>query len=280
MSEYKPKVKEKKKKALEDLIEMIKSYKIIGILDLYKLPSAQYQKIKGALASRAKIKVVKKTLLQRALETLGMNSLAQHIPNYPAVLFSNENPFKLYLFIDKNKSQAPAKAGDIATNDIVVNAGPTDIPPGPANSTLSKVKIPAKVEGGKITISKDVTVCKAGEKISQDLANALALLKLEPLQIGLNVCAVYESGLVYTKDVLAIDQTKILGDLSGAAQSALNLSVFIVWPTKSNINIMLAKAFTNAKTLGVEACILDKGVIDEIIAKANRHANALSSLIK
>ncbi|MBU5574891.1 MAG: 50S ribosomal protein L10 [Candidatus Aenigmatarchaeota archaeon] len=273
---YKPKVTEEKKKIVSELVDLINKNKVLGIVDLYKLPSAQYQKIKNSLKGKASIKVVKKSLLERALENSNKKELIKYIPLHPALLISNENPFKLYLFIEKNKSSAPARTGDIATNDIIVPAGPTDIPPGPAISTLQKVKIPTKVEAGKISIIKDTIVCKAGEKISQDLVSALNLLKLEPMQIGLNVKAIYEDGILYTKEILSVDEQKIISDFSSAVLSAINFSVNISWPEKQTINILLTKAYLNAKNLGIEACILEKNIIESILQKANANAFVIS----
>jgi len=47
------------------------------------------------------------------------------------------------------------------------------------------------------------------------------------------------------------------------------------YPTKQSIKIMIGKAFREAKTLGVECNILDKGVIEDILKKAEIHAQNL-----
>jgi large subunit ribosomal protein L10 len=38
----------------------------------------------------------------------------------PALIFTDMNPFKLYKILEDSKTQAPAKAGNIAPSDIVV----------------------------------------------------------------------------------------------------------------------------------------------------------------
>lgn len=267
---------EKKIKQAEMLAELIGKYKICGMLNLYKMPARSFQKIKRDLSERAVIKVAKSAVLVKALETAGKKELAKIIAPQPAIILTNENPFKIFKFIQKNKSKASAKAGDKAPEDIVVPAGPTDIPPGPAISALTKVKIAARVEGGKIAVAKDSLVAKKGEVISAELASALAMVKIEPMEIGLDVAGMLEGSVLYGKDSLAVDDEKVLADLILGANASLNLSVFIGWPTKQNIELLLAKGFREAKGVGVEAGVLDSGIIEDLLAKGKLQADALA----
>jgi len=247
--------KPEKKKTVEELAKLMNSYSVIGILNLYKTPASAFQKIKRELKDKAMIKVAKKSLLLFALEKANKNNLKDFIIGYPALILTNSNPFKLFLFLKKKKTPAFAKPGDTAIKDIEVKAGPTDLPPGPAISTLTKVGIPAKVESGKIAVMKDKIVCKAGEKISLDLASALQLIKLETMEVGLNVIVFEEKGVVYKKEQMDIDEEKLFKDVQLAIHNAFNLSINSNYPTKETIEFMLSKAYLNAKTLGLETKI-------------------------
>jgi len=267
-----------KMEAVDRLAEKISKYKVVGVMSLHKVPANALQKIRGEL-SEAVIKVEKKSVIEKALEKSGKTELIKTIGMQPAIIMSGMNPFKLYKFIRAKKSKTAAKPGDIAPDDITVSAGPTDIPPGPAISALSKVKIPAKVEGGKIAISKDVVVAKKGETISPELASALSMLKVQPMEIGLDISALVENGILYGRDALNVDEDKMLADLRLAALQAFNLSLNTGYPTKQTIGPMITKAFLNAKSLGLEAGILDSGIIEDLLAKAKRQADALKSKI-
>ncbi len=245
-------VNPEKKKIVEQLSELIKKYRVVGIIDLYKMPTSALQKIKTALKGEAVIKMSKKVLIGFALENAGLGKLKDYMKGQPALIVTNMNPFKLSFFLQKNKSSAPAKVGDIAEKDIVVPAGPTNLPPGPLISTLSKAGIKAKVQEGKIAVLTDTVVCKAGEKITEDIASALNALKVEPMEIGINLVAVCENGLIYEKDILDISQESVLSDLTKAYQSAFNLSVNICYPTKENINTLLSIAEAEANALSTK----------------------------
>lgn len=271
--------KPSKVKAVSQLSSEISKYQVIGVLNMFKLPANAMQKIRNDMGNAVSIKFAPKSIVLRALQNAGRDQLLQHIGAQPALLLTNENPFKLYRMLAARKTTTAAKAGDIAPSNIEVKAGPTDIPPGPAISTLSKVGLLAKVEGGKIAISRDKTVVKAGEAVSPDVAAALQLLKMEPMEIGLDLVAAWDSGLVFNKEVMNVDQSKVLADFAHAAQQAVNLSINVGWPTKQTMPLMIMKAFANSKAVGLEAKILDKGIIEDLLARASAQAKALEAKI-
>lgn len=272
--------KKEKLNKVEELKRLIEENPVVGIINIHKMPAAPLQSIRYSIREGAKIVVTKKDLILRALEKSGnKSSLASHVVTQPALIFSTMNPFKLYRIIQKSKSKVAAKAGDIAIGEIVAPAGPTDLPPGPAITSLSKVKIMAKVEGGKIAVIKDVVVARKGDVISPDIASALSMLKIQPMEIGLDVTSIWENGTIYNKDVLAVDEDKIIADMGLAASQAFNLAMNAGWVNKQTIGPMISKAFMNAKTLGIEACILDKEFIGDLLAKGKRQAEALKEKV-
>jgi large subunit ribosomal protein L10 len=245
-------VNPEKIKIVEDLASLLNKYPVIGILDLCKTPASALQKIKMNLKGKALIRVAKKRLILFALEKANKQNLKEFIKGYPALILTNEDPFKLYMSIKKQMVPASAKPGDIPEEDIEVKAGPTELMPGPAISSLSKVKIPAKVEGGKIAIMRDAVVCKAGQPVSLDLASALQLLKLQPMKVGINVMVFNEKGDIYKAEDMEVDEEKLLNDIYLAIQNAFNLSINTEYPTKETIGYMLSKAEMEAKALEAE----------------------------
>jgi large subunit ribosomal protein L10 len=174
-----------------------------------------------------------------------------------------------------NRTKIAAKPGDIATKDVIIPKGPTELPPGPAISTLQKIGIKASVQSGKITVLDNKTVCKVGEKITSDMVGVFSLLRIEPMEIGLDLVAAWEDEMIFDKSILDISVDDYLRDLQKCIQCGVNLSVNIGYPTKLTINMMLQKAFSEARTLCIDANILEKGFIDEILLKAVREAKNL-----
>jgi large subunit ribosomal protein L10 len=210
------------------------------------------QEIRKKIRGNAIIKMCKKSVLMHALKDSGkknMEELEKTIPLQPAVVFSKIETFKFYGMVDKMKSQTSAKAGDVAPDNIKVFAGPTSLMAGPAISEFTKAGIPAGVEEGKIAIKKDVVAVKKGVAITKDLANVLRKLNIQPILVGLNIVAIYENGMIYKKDALSLVGEVYLNKLKEAFNQALNLSVFICYPTKDNIKQLLTKAYNQAKVL-------------------------------
>jgi large subunit ribosomal protein L10 len=243
--------KEEKIATKEELKNLIKKYRVFGLIDIFKLPSKQAQEIRKELRGKAIIKVVKKSVLLLSLKELNLENfeeLEKIIPKQPAILLTDLDPFKIYSLISKLKFPTFAKEGDIADEDIKISAGPTPLLPGPVISELSRVGIPVGVEEGKIAVKKDVIVAKKGDKISKELANALRKLKIQPMKISLNLVAMYESGKIYPKETLELVNV-YLDKLKEAFSKALNFSVNINYPTKENIQQILIKAYQNALAL-------------------------------
>ncbi len=258
-------VKEEKVKAVENLAGGMKKHKIIGVIYLYKLPTRQMQEIKKKLGERVAIKVFKRSVLLRALDTRqDLKELEKNLPLQPAMVFTDEEPFKLYATISKLKSDVYAKTGDVADDEIMVYAGPTSLLPGPVISEFAKVKIPAGVEEGKIAVKKDTVAAKKGDVISQELASILRKLNIKPMKVGLNMVCIFDGANLYMKDVLDLVGDSYLNKVREAYMHALNLSVAVGYPTADNIGLLLAKAHSQAKYLE-----------EKLIGGANQNAGSI-----
>lgn len=277
-------VSEKKKKEVLEIKELIEKYPVIGILDLFKMPSRQLQNIRKSLREAALIKMNKKRMIKLALESVKEKKEIQKLYDTsvkePALIFSNIDPFRLFKKLKENKSKTYAKANDIAPNDIIIHAGPTNLMAGPVIGELQRVGIPAMIQEGKIHIRKDTVVVKKGEIISSQLANVLKKLDVQPIEIGINVFGIWENEIVYPKDVLDVSEEEYIQKIKDAHTYALNLCINVSYPNKESIRILLQKAYLNAKNLGMNTNILDKGIIEDLMKKANTEAKLLKTTLK
>lgn len=273
-------VSQKNIQTVKEVSEQLKKYPVIGILDMFKLPASQLHQIRTKLRGKAMIRMVKKRLIILALKEAGLRggeSLSELLQGEPALLLSEHDPFKLARMIAENKSEAPAKEGDIAPRDIMITAGPTSLPPGPVIGELQKAKIPAMIEGEKIHVREDTVVAREGDEIDGLLAGVLAKLGITPMEIGLNLLAVWESGTVYGKDILFIPQERYVQDLVSAHQSAFNLAYNAGYPTKDTLPLLLGKAHQEAMNLAMGADILTRETVEPLLAKAHAQAEAVKA---
>ena len=278
-------VSDKKKKIVAKIEAALKEYPVIGIANLEGVPGSQLSKIREKLREHMFIFMAKKTLMSIVFKGLekdkkGVSSLIDYFEGLPCLILTKEAPFKVANLLQKNRTSAPAKVGQKAPNDIVVPAGPTPFSPGPIIGELSVLGIKSAVENGKIVIKEDKVIAKEGDEISANVASLLTRLGIEPMEIGIQIIAAYEDGVIFKKDVLTIDESVYLDQVSSAGAEALNLTLAIGYITPDNIEQLLIKANQQARTLALEQNILTKDTVKEILAKANGHCSSIKALIK
>jgi large subunit ribosomal protein L10 len=270
-----------KKEEVEEIKDLIKSYPLIGIVGIGGIPAKQLQKMRRDLKDVAVLKVARNTLIRRALDESDENvkSMDDHVDIQTGLIFTEHNPFKLYKLLEQSKTPSPIKAGAIAPSDIIVEKAETGFPPGPILGDLQAAGIPAAIDGGKVVIRETKVVAAEGEKVPQALASMLSRLEIYPVEVGLDLRAVYEEGSVFTPDVLAIDEDKIFSDFTQAAQQAFNLSVNAAYPTATNISTLIAKAVSESRNVGVNATILEPEVMDTLLGKAQSQMLSIASTV-
>jgi large subunit ribosomal protein L10 len=275
-----PHVAEWKKDEVASLKKLIESHEVVGMANLLDIPAPQLQKMRRTLKDSATLKMSRKTLMSLALNDCDKENivaLEEHMDGQPALIFTNMNPFKLYKILEGSKTAAPAKAGSIAPEDIVVPKGDTAFKPGPILGELQKIGIPAKIEKGKIVITSDKTIVVAGEAIPKDVASILTRLEIFPLEVGIDLRAAYEDQTVYTSDLLTINEEETLADIQQAFTRALNLSVNAVIFNKESTPVLLQKAATQSLNLALNAEILTSKTRDILLAKAYTQMLSLAS---
>ena len=269
-------VSTKKKRIVQKLTADIQKSTVVGIVNMENLPAAQLQVMRSTLKKqKVSIMMARKRLLHRALEGSKKDNIAhliEKMKGMPAVLLTSSNPFSLYSTIQKNKSESSAKPGQIAPRDLIVKAGPTTFAPGPIISELAAVGIKTKVDQGKLAILQDTVIVKEGGVISQKVAETLKRLDIKPMEIGLDLVAVWENGVVFAAKQLHIDEAEYARDITQAAQWAMNLAIEAAYPSVDTIELLLQTAQRGARSLSIEQGILTDQTADEILAKAEREA--------
>ncbi len=277
-------VTDAKKKEVQEFVKLASEYPVVGIVNVQGLPTPQLQAMREKLRGTALVKMTKKTisriiLNEAAKNKTGIEKLSENLKGMPAFIFTKDNPFTLFKTLKKNKSTAPAKAGQEAPNDIVVPAGPTPFAPGPIIGELGMVGIKSSIDAGKVVVKEDSLVAKEGTIISSNLAAILTRLGIEPMEVGLELVAVYENGSLFKKNILDIDEDKYISDITTGHRWAFNLAVEAGVLTSETTELMFINAQRDAVAFAISQAIVSKDVIDQIISKAAREANSVKSQI-
>jgi large subunit ribosomal protein L10 len=272
-----------KAREVKEILSLLEKYKTIGIAGLQKVRAVQLQELKKRLQDIAYLRVIKNTLMKRAIAKCkgktGIENLEKYLTGSNIFLFTDLNPFKLAILLQKSRVQITAKAGDVASFDVVIPAGNTGLPPGPIISQLSAVGLPTRIESGSVWINRDTLVVKQGEVIDARLASVLSKLGVKPVEAGLIMKAVYDDGLIITEEQLRIDLNEIQRNIKEANANAFNLSLNIVYPIPENMELLLQTAFQQAYNLSLNAAIPTSETIIDLLKKAHLEALSLNAKV-
>jgi len=114
---------------------------------------------------------------------------------------------------------------------------------------FKNAKIQAKIQGPKVVIMADSTVARKGMPISAPVASILGKLGIEPMEVGMKMSAAYEDGVLYTQEVLDIDDKWWLEQLALAHRQALNLAVSAEIFNAASTPLLIQKAARQANAV-------------------------------
>lgn len=264
-------VSEEKKKLVVELSNLIKNKKTILIASIKDIPSSQYQEIVKKLRGKAIVKVPKKNIIFRALDSSGneaIKKLRDHIKENIAILFSDIDAFELAAELISKKSPVKAKSGQESVKDIEIQEGPTDLIPGPAITELGVLGIQIKIEKGKIHIKEPKIIVKEGEKISAAAADIMNKFNIKPFSVGFIPLAAFDTKERKLYLDIKIDKEKTIEEIKTAFGKALRFAVEIGYISDDTIKFMI-------KRVGAEGKALEKfaGGVKENTLKQNQEEN-------
>jgi large subunit ribosomal protein L10 len=276
-------VLDEKSSEVEAIKDILKEYTSIGVASLKKVRASQLQELKKSMVGKVTFRVLKNTLVKFALEEMereDLKKLEVYLDGSNVYLFTNLNPFKLALLLERSKIKTTAKSGDVAAMDVVIPAGNTAQPPGPVISQLNAVGLPTRIESGSVWVSKDTLVVRKGEEINERLAGVLSKLGIKAVELGLSMRAVLDNGLMIVGDQLKVDVDATRKSIEASNAEAFALAIEIAYTTKETIKPLLQTAHQKALALAVGAAIPTKDTIAELIRKANAEMTSLSGAVE
>ncbi len=267
---------------VKEIRTVIQKYKSIGIASLQKVRSTQLQELRKKLRSTAQIRVIKNSLVERAISDLPIpntDKLKEYVTGSNVFLFTDLNPFKLARLIEKSKVKVIAKVGDIAVEDVLVPAGNTGLPPGPIISQLGSVGLQTRIESGSVWVNRDTVVAKKGDVINESLAPILSKLGIKSVEAGIILKMVYDGGTIIPGEQLKLDIDGFKQSLGEAYAEAFKLSLSAAVPLPENAAFLVQAAASEARNLALSAGVISTETIGDLVRKAHFEASALSTKV-
>jgi len=237
------------------LIKLLDEYPNIFIVGVDNVGSSQMAKIRHALRGKAVVLMGKNTMIRKAIRGHLENNkaLAEILPyvrgNIGFVFFKNDlQEVKKKLL--ELRVAAPAKAGIIAPNDVIVPAGPTGMEP-TMTSFLQALNIQSKITRGQVEITNDVNLIKAGTKVGASESNLLSKLDIKPFSYGLVLKTVYENGSIYEASWTEITDEDILSKFQAGVKNLAAISLAVHYPTIASVPHSVVAGFKRVVAIGL-----------------------------
>ncbi len=261
-----------------ELQELPKKYRVMALVKMDKVRASQIlplrKKLQDVLFFSVKDKVAKKAL--DLLDIPGIRGIAEQLTGQCMFLFTNMSPFKLNVLLAKNSVMMAARAGDIASIDVVVPPVNTGVAPGPMLTEFKEAGIPTKIDQGTIWITKETIPVKKGEIINEKLAPLLGKLDIKPVEAGILLESALEESITYSKDELLVDVDGVRDSISRLHQEAVALCIEIGYITSDNIGQILAKAVQSARSVSIESGYMTAETGVQILQNASMRARSLA----
>ena len=272
----------KKSEMLNKLAKYNMDNNVIAVSKIRKVRASQMMLLRKNFRKELSVIVVKNKIAKIGLKSSNkdMEKFIDQLTDQNALIFTNMNPFKLQLMLDKNKIILPARSGDIATEDIIIPAGNTGIPPGPVLSEFKELKVATKIDAGNISVNEDTVVLRTGEQVSPKLAGMLARLSIKPIKAGLSLSSAYTNGLIFTGQNLHIDLDEYRRKINEVHGNGLRLGVNSLYYSEETTPLILGKALLNAKSLSITSAYLSADTIRDVIAFNEKNTLTILNLAK
>jgi len=261
-----PLSKEKKSAYFTKMQGIMNTYNKVFIVDVTNVGSKQMNDTRLEMRGIAEILMGKNTLMKKVLDDfLEKNpdhlwaALSDKLKGNVGFIFTNDELPKVRDFILANRVPAPARAGAIAPEDVIVPAGPTGLDPG-QTTFFQTLQIPTKIVKGQMEITTDVHLVKATEKVTAGQVALLTKLNVRPFSYGLQIIEIFDNGTFFSPKVLDIDEEYIRGVFSTASKVMACLSFALGHPTAASLPHSVANAFKTcvAITVGLENYSFEK----------------------
>ena len=265
-----------KRKEVSEIQEFVQSSEVVGLVDVTGIGAKQMLTMRSSLRDvGVRLRMSRNRLLKLALAGASKNKkgVEQIVdvfePRQIALLSSTASPFKVFQMLMESQTQAPAKGGETASYDIIIEKGPTPFPAGPIVGDFQNAGFPAAIEKGKVVIRKKHTAVAEGDLISAEVAAALTKLEIYPITVGMQLLGAFDGETFYLSDVLNIDMGEFRGQVQSATAQAFNLAFNTRYFTGSVMQPLLSKAHNDALAVAIKTAYPSESTIKALLSKAH-----------
>jgi len=273
--------KEWKDRYFVKIARLFDEYPKCFIVNVDNVGSRQMQEIRHAMRGHADILMGKNTMIRTAIRTHiektknpHLEKILPNIVNNVGFVFTKDDLSDIRNKLLENRRGAPAKAGALAPDDVMLEAHNTGMGP-EKTSFFQALQIPTKISRGTIEILNDVHLVKKGEKVGASESALLNMLGRQPFSYGLVVEQVYDSGMIFAPTVLDMTVDDLRARFMAGVRNVAAVSLVIKYPTMASVPHSLANALQNLLSIAATTDVNFKEakMIKEFLADPSKFAS-------
>merc|ERR1719427_597415 len=188
--------------------------------------------------------MMKKAIRQIAENNPSLEKLIPLIKENVGFVLTNGDLKEVRDLIQSYKVPAAARTGSISPVKVVVPAQATALGP-EKTSFFQALSIPTKITRGMIEITGNVDLLEVGTKVGSSEAMLLTMLNIRPFEYGFDIRHVYDSGSVFSPDILDITEDDIRAKFMAGVTNVAAVSLNIGYPTIASVPHSIANGFKN-----------------------------------
>jgi len=244
------------------LVQLLDEFPKCFIVGVDNVGSKQMQQIRLSLRKHAVLLMGKNTMIRKAIRghmenNPALEKILPHIRGNVGFVFTKEDLVDVRDKIMDNKVKAPARAGAIAPCDV--NLQPQNTGLGPEKTSFFQaLQIPTKISKGTIEILNEIHLIKKEDKVGASEATLLNMLNVSPFTYGLKIRQVYDSGTVFSPEILDITSEDLRSKFMAGVINIASVSLEIGYPTLASAPHSIVNGLKNLIAIAVETEITFK----------------------
>ncbi|KAK8758369.1 ribosomal protein LP0 [Amblyomma americanum] len=244
------------------LVQLLDEFPKCFIVGVDNVGSKQMQTIRVSLRKHAVLLMGKNTMIRKAIRghldnNPALEKLLPHIKGNVGFVFTKEDLTEVREKIIENKVKAPARAGALAPLDVMIPAQNTGLGP-EKTSFFQALQIPTKISKGTIEILNEIHLIKKDDRVGASEATLLNMLNISPFSYGLKILQVYDSGTVFSPDILDITPEDLRSAFVEGVRNVASVSLAIGYPTVASAPHSIVNGLKNLIAIAVETDITFK----------------------
>lgn len=264
------------------VVSYVDEYPKCFIVGADNVGSRQMQQIRISLRGTAVVLMGKNTMMRKAIRghienNQNLDKILPHIKGNVGFVFTKGDLNEVRDMLMNNKVRAPARPGAIAPCEVIIPAQNTGLGPEKTNF-FQALSIPTKISKGTIEIINDVPILRVGDKVGASEATLLNMLNISPFSYGLIIEQVYDSGSIFSPDILDIKPEDLRAKFQQGVANLAAVSLAIGYPTIASAPHSIANGFKNLLALAAVTDVEFKeaNTIKEYIKDPSKFASAVA----